>query len=218
MIKINEGKNEKELDNAFHNIQSIADKIGLTMIVVDTAKQLYILAKANLQFNNLKYESILAACIYYACKLQNNPRSPKEICSITRAPKKNLMHNYSLLKSILCTKSVDTTACSANGINTIDSYIECFGNQLNLPAKIRKIAKIVANKANEAYILGGTGPTTLVAACLYLVTKKDPEISKSIAEVCRCNESTIKKAYQKLYENRNEISSPDIPEDAWFNP
>jgi len=217
MNKILDDKNKKELIDAFNDIQSIADKMSLLKNVSDTAKQLYKLAKDNIQkeFKNVKRESIIAYCIYVACKLQNNPHSVKEICTIFKVPKKNFMYYCTLLKNILLTQSIDISSYSANETSKIDSYIECFGYRLSLPSNVRKIAKTVAHNASKDCILGGTAPTTLVAACIYLATKKDP---KTIAEVCGCTESTIKKAYQKLYEKRNEISSLDIPKDAWFNP
>jgi len=232
MNKVQDVKSEKQLVSVYNEIQTMAERIGLTKVVADTAKQLYQKAEEKRQkgIKNLrgkKQEPIIAACFYIACKQQKVPRTLNEISNLTRVSKKEIGRCYKLLKNILYTQEVNTDDININEIieadsifTKIDSYIERFGTQLDLPASIRKNARTVAIKANTAGTLGGKSPITLVAACLYFATHmlKEPKTSKDVAEVCGCTESTMKSAYRQLYDHRDEITSPEIPKDAWFNP
>jgi len=234
MNKVQDVKSEKQLVAVFKEIQSMAERIGLSKVVADTAKQLYKKAedkraKGNKSLRGKKQEPIIAACIYIACKQQKVPRTLHEISSLTKVPKKDIGRCYKLLKDILYTQepkvnsddiNINEIIMADSGHAKIDSYIERFGTQLGLAANYRKHARTVAINASSAGTLGGKSPITLVAACLYFVTHmlKDQKTSKEVAEVCGCTESTMKSAYRQLYEHRSEISSPEIPNEAWFAP
>jgi len=232
MNKVQDIKSEKQLVSVYNEIQSMAERIGLPKVVTDTAKQLYQKAEEKRQkgvksLRGKKQEPIIAACFFIACKQQKVPRTLHEICSLTNVPKKEIGRCFKLLKSILYTQETNSDDININeiitadsGFSKIDSYIERFGTQLGLPASIRKNARTVAINASKAGTLGGKSPITLVAACLYFATHmlQDPKSSKDVAEVCGCTESTMKSAYRQLYDHRDEITSPEIPKDAWFNP
>ncbi len=230
MNKVQDVKSEKQIVAVFNEIQSMAERIGLSRVVADTAKQLFKKAEDKRQkgvksLRGKKQDPIIAACIYIACKQQKVARTLHEISSLTKVPKKEIGRCYKLLKGILYTPEENSDDININeiadsGDSKINSYIERFGSQLGLPAHLRKNARTVAINANKAGTLGGKSPITLVAACLYFATHmlKDPKSSKDVAEVCGCTESTMKSAYRQLYDNREEISSPEIPKDALFNP
>lgn len=232
MSKVQDVKSEKQLVAVFKEIQSMAERIGLSKVVADTAKQLYKKAEdkraeGEKSLRGKKQEPIIATCIYIACKQQKVPRTFKEICVLTKVPKREIGRCYTLLRKILFSSEPKTkhTDIALNDIVTqdsdsskIDSFIERFGSQLGLPANLRKNARTVAINAIKAGTLGGKSHITLVAACLYFTSHmlKDPKTAKDVAEVCGCTESTMKNAYKQLYESRHIISSPDIPEEAWF--
>jgi len=234
MNKVQDVKSEKLLVAVFKEIQSMAERIGLSKVVADTAKQLYKKAEdkraeGEKSLRGKKQEPIIAACIYIACKQQKVPRSYKEICNLTKVPKKEIGRCFKLLKQILYTQepegdndgiNINEIVTADSGSSKIDSFIERYGTQLDLPAGVRKHARTVALNANKASTLGGKSHITLVAAVLYFASHmvNDPKSPKEVAEVCGCTESTMKNAYKQLYENRDKISSSDIPNDAWFVP
>jgi len=235
MNKVQDIKSEKLLLAVFKEIQSMAERIGLSKVVADTAKQLYKKAEekrneGEKSLRGKKQDYIIATCIYIACKQQRVPRTFKEICNLTKVPKKEIGRCYNLLKKILYVQEPNKTKIDDISINEIvtadsgnakiDSFIERFGTQLGLPANLRKHAKTVAINAVNDGTLGGKSHTTLVAASLYFAAhmQKDQKSSKDVAEVCGCTESTMKSAYKQLYEHRDRITSPEIPNDAWFAP
>ncbi|ORX57155.1 cyclin-like protein [Piromyces finnis] len=234
MNKVQDEKSEKQIKAVFNEIQSMADRIGLTKVISDTAKQLYKKAedkraKGNKSLRGKKQDPIIAACFYIACKQHKVPRTLHEISSLTKVPKKDIGRCYKLLKEILITQDskdsneeidINEFMMADSGNAKIKSYIERFGNQLNMEQSICKYARTVAQNANREGTLGGKSPITLVAACLYFVShmSKNQKTSKEVAEVCGCTESTMKSAYRQLYEHRDKITSPEIPIEAWFSP
>ena len=81
---------EKSLMEELNKIQAKCKKYDITQTIIDSAKILY------KQINDSKHtkgkrkgknrimscinrKSLIAACVFYACKLQGEPRSPKEI-------------------------------------------------------------------------------------------------------------------------------------------
>jgi len=234
MSKVQDVKSEKQLVAVFKEIQSMAERIGLPKVVADTAKQLYKKAEdkraeGEKSLRGKKQEPIIASCIFIACKQQKVPRTFKEICNLTKVPKREIGRCYNLLKKILYTQEPKVNSDDINiseivtadtGFARIDSFIERFGTQLGLPANIRKSARIVALNANKASTLGGKSHITLVAAALYFATHllKEPKSSKDVADVCGCTESTMKSAYKQLYESRDKLTPPDVPVDAWLIP
>jgi len=235
MNKVQDVKSEKMLVAVFKEIQSMADRIGLNKVVADTAKQLYKKAEekraeGERSLKSKKQEYIIATCIFIACKQCRVPRTFKEICNLTKVPKKEIGRCYNLLKKILYVQgpektkiddiSIDEIVTVESGNDKIESFIGRFGTQLALPPNIQKYAKTIAINAANDGTLGGKSTTTLVAAALYFAThmQSDQRSSKEVAEVCGCTESTMKTAYKQLYKHRDKITPPEIPSDAWFAP
>jgi len=228
-------KSKKLLDDAFREIHSLASRISLNKVVIETAKQLYKKAEekraeGERSLKIKKKEYIIATCIFIACKQCRVPRTFKEICNLTKVPKKEIGRCYNLLKKILYVQgpektkiddiSIDEIVTVESGNDKIESFIGRFGTQLALPPNIQKYAKTIAINAANDGTLGGKSTTTLVAAALYFAThmQSDQRSSKEVAEVCGCTESTMKTAYKQLYKHRDKITPPEIPSDAWFAP
>ena len=84
---------EKSLMEVLNNIQSKCKKYSITQTIIDSAKILYKKVNDSKHVKGVRKgkarimrcinrRSMIAACVFYACKIQNEPRSPKEIADI----------------------------------------------------------------------------------------------------------------------------------------
>ena len=84
---------EKSLLEVLERIQSKCKKYGITQTIIDSAKILYKKVNDSKHINGkrngknmiircINRGSMIAACVFYGCKMQKEPRSPKEIADI----------------------------------------------------------------------------------------------------------------------------------------
>ncbi|KAJ3222154.1 transcription initiation factor IIB [Clydaea vesicula] len=198
-------KVENQVVQAFKDIQSMGDRVGMSKLVLDSAKQLFKKVEEEKMLRGKSTQAIMAACIYIGCREHNDTRTFKEICNLTNVPKKDLGRIY---KQLLPLFESQTKKIS------IDSYISRFASQLDIHPKVQKHALKLCNRAIEYGTLAGKSPISLVAACLYFVSclSDNPTSAKDIAEVSGCTEGTLRNAYKRLYEDRVKLTSnlPDF--------
>lgn len=224
-------KTEKRLSQGMKEVQALGDRLGLSKVIVDSAKQYF---KQVFDDGSLKTKSpdaIVTGCILIACRLHRVGRTLKEMVVVSGVSKKDLGRVLKTLKSYAI-KEDETTASVAQTEQmshaSMDSYAKRFGIQLHLSADATRATGALAYYALEIGVLAGKSPVTIIAAALYFVMQllSDSEIratnpdnkipekmvvsSKRIADVAGCNESTLKSGYRALYDGRERLK--DIPE------
>lgn len=83
-IKIKDVKEEKAILEAFREIGVMCDRIGLTKVVADAAKQFYKKVEDEKLVKAKSQPPVMAACIYIACRQKHVTRTFKEICALTK--------------------------------------------------------------------------------------------------------------------------------------
>ena len=73
---------EKSQYDEFQRIQALASEAGLTKIIIDEALRQHKIISEQKTFRGVNRDGIIAASIYIACRINNNPRTPKEIASV----------------------------------------------------------------------------------------------------------------------------------------
>ncbi len=82
-------RSERNLMTAYRQISSWCDQFSLPKTISDIAKQLYRRSDEEKLLRGKTQESVIAACIFIACRQAHVPRTFKEICSLTQVPKKD---------------------------------------------------------------------------------------------------------------------------------
>ncbi|KAJ3184521.1 transcription initiation factor IIB [Geranomyces variabilis] len=196
--KATNSKNEKSIMTAFKEIQTMCERIGLSKIASDTAKQIYKKAEDQKLLRGKSPISIMAACIYIGCREQSLTRTFKEICALTKVSKKEIGRNYKVLMPLLerPTKEI-----------SLDSYVIRFSSALNVPQNVKRATSEVLKRAQDLGTLAGKSPISIVAGCLYFVNclseDADQKTAKEIAMTAGCTEATLKSAYKGLYDVRD---------------
>jgi transcription initiation factor TFIIIB Brf1 subunit/transcription initiation factor TFIIB len=200
---------EKSLMGAFINeIQEKCEKNGIKKkAIIETAKILYkkiteaVHTKGKRKGKNIimrckNRRSMIAACIFHACKLQKEPRSPKEIADMYQLEIKDVNRG--------CRKFCDIIdkATLFNQIKNSEAtdFIERYAKELNIDMKYIEKAKDVANNIKNFKFASTHEPPSLAAGCLLLVAKYY-NISlnkKDISKIFGISDVTISKTYRKI--------------------
>ncbi|GAA5804583.1 cyclin-like protein [Helicostylum pulchrum] len=191
-------KGERNLVLAYKEIGAMCDSISLSKIVTDTAKQLYKRVEDEKLLRGKSSDAIIAACIFIACRQEKVGRTFREICALTRVPKKEIGRCY---KTLQCKLQTNTTV-----MNSEDLMLR-FCSNLQLPNYVQKAGIDLVKRAKEVGTLAGKSPISVAAACIYLVSYlyRQPKAAKDIAHVAGVSEVTIKSAYKTLYAERDNL-------------
>ncbi|KAG2171515.1 hypothetical protein NQZ79_g1647 [Umbelopsis isabellina] len=195
-------KGERNLVQAYKEISAMCDSISLSKLVSDTAKQLYKRVEDEKLLRGKTSDAIIAACIFIACRQEKVGRTFREICALTRVPKKEIGRCYKSLQSKLQT---DTAVMNS------EDLMSRFCSNLNLPPYVQKAGVDLVKRAKDLGTLAGKSPISVAAACIYLISFlfRHPKSTKDIAHIAGVSEVTIKSAYRQLFAERTKLIDLD---------
>jgi transcription initiation factor TFIIB len=193
-------KGERHLVQTYKEIAAMCEAIGLPRLIGDAAKHLYKQVDERKLLRGKSNDALIAACIFIACRQENVSRTFKEICALTKVPKKEIGRCFKAL-----VRELDTNMHSQDMSGADLMYRFC--SNLGLPAEVKKAAVAVGERAKDLGTLAGKSPVSIAAACIYMVASlyDQARTPKEIAHVAGVSEVTIKNAYKILYSKREEL-------------
>lgn len=210
-------KGERNLVQAYKDISAMCDAISLPRSVQDIAKHLYKRADDTKSLKGKPVESIIAACIFIACRQQNVPRTIKEICTLTSISKKDLGKCFKAIEKLLQAEGTNAPSGASQdqyvptkATNAAELMIR-FCNRLALPQKIVSACQELAKNAQAAGTLDGRSPISIAAAGIYLISALFgiPKSPKQISEIAGVSDSTIRTSYKILWNARETVVDKD---------
>lgn len=210
---------EKSLMEVLERIQTKCKKYNITQTIIDTSKILYKKVSEckhtkgkrkgkNMIMRCINRRSMIAACVFHACKLQKEPRSPKEIADIYDLEIKHVNKG--------CRKFLDyidiTTIFSEIKSSQASDFIERFAKKLNIEKQYIDKAKDISSNINKLGLASTHEPPSVAAGCILLVgTMYHVEISKKqISEIFGISDVTISKTYRKIFPYHKIIMSNEV--------
>lgn len=201
-------KEKSLLEVLEYRIQSKCKNYAITQTIIDSAKILYkkvseaVHSKGKRKGKNIimrciNRRSMIAACVFYACKLQNDTRSPKEIADIYELEIKNVNRGCRNFCDIIDSNSLFYQIKSSQSVD----FIERFGKKLNINKDYINIAKDIAINIHKLDIASTHEPPSVAAGCIVLVSNiYNIDISKKeISDIFEISDVTISKTYRKIY-------------------
>jgi len=170
-------KEKSLLEVLEYRIQSKCKNYAITQTIIDSAKILYkkvseaVHSKGKRKGKNIimrciNRRSMIAACVFYACKLQNDTRSPKEIADIYELEIKNVNRGCRNFCDIIDSNSLFYQIKSSQSVD----FIERFGKKLNINKDYINIAKDIAINIHKLDIASTHEPPSVAAGCIVLVS------------------------------------------------
>lgn len=205
---------EKSRYDEFVRITSHARFAGLPGIVIDSALRYHTQISQQRTFRGLNRDGIIAASIYIACRVNNIPRTPKEIAVIFRldAPSatRGCKNAVSILNSIERNKGEEQRSHFKQ--TSPEDFIERYGSKLCMSSELVKLACFIAMKVQRENLIPENTPHSVAAGVVYFVaaltnaavTKRDVHSASDISEV------TINKCYKKLEGFKDKLVPPSF--------
>jgi len=200
---------EKSQYEEFQKITILAQNAGLPKLIIDEAMVVHKKISEAKTFRGCNRDGIIAATIYISCRINNYPRSAKEIATIffldhTSATKgcKNATAIINELEHSLSNN--DKTSFSKT---TPSSFIERYCSKLGINNELTKVCKFIALIIEKRDLIPENTPHSIAAGIVYYtaqlcnlnICKKKVSIVSEISEV------TINKCYKKLEQLNIEL-------------
>ena len=188
---------QKNLITAANEIKRIAANLRLPDYVKDASMLLY---KKYLKHNILNGRSIsgmIAACIYYVCRVNKISRSLKEISNKTSQINENIKEVYSCYKSLI--KELNLKPPPPDPVSFVPRLIAELDLDQKAESPTIRVIRAFVSRACSA----GRDPRGIAAGALYLVCKMiNIRVSqKKIAKIAKITNITLCKRYKEIFDN-----------------
>jgi transcription initiation factor TFIIIB Brf1 subunit/transcription initiation factor TFIIB len=199
---------EKSLMEVLETIQSKCKKYGITQSIIDSAKILYKKVSESVHLKGkrkgkniimrcINRRSMIAACLFHACKLQKETRSPKEIADIYDLEIKHVNRGCRKFCDI-----IDANTLFYQIKSSLSSdFIERNAKKLNIDKQYITIAKDVSTNIHKLDLASTHEPPSVAAGCILLViTHYNISLTKKqVSDIFNISDVTISKTFRKIW-------------------
>jgi len=216
--KSSAAKSERNLLSAFREISNMCDSISLPKTISDIAKQLYKRADEEKVLRGKSIDAIVACCIFIACRQAKVPRTFKEICQLTRVPKKTIGQCYKALEQAFSLNSAPpaNAGSSASGSGnpngpsggtSAEDLLARYCNHLNLHPAVQGVCTHVVLAARQYSIAQGRSPVSIASGAIYFCSQLlgYPKSAKEVGGVAGVSDSTVKLVYRLMYAEKEKL-------------
>jgi len=182
---------DRNLRQAFSELDRLADKLSLSETVVEKAAYIYRKALEKGLVRGRSISALIAASLYAACRDTDTPRTLKDVAAACNIKKKDIARCYRLL-----IREMELKMPVVNPIRCISRI----ASKAGLSEKTKRRALIILKKAEAARNTAGKDPMGLAAAALYVscVLEGESKTQKDVAEAAGVTEVTIRNRYKGL--------------------
>jgi transcription initiation factor TFIIB len=161
-----------------------------------------------------KRKGLIAACLFYACKQNNEPRTKQDIAHILDIPKAYVTKGCKIFLDLM----KDDTNDSVTDIMNASHFIEQYGKQLELDEQTTKLALNLYSEMESLNIFFGNQPQSIAAGVLFTVLKcLYPGINEQyITNKCVITKVTITNVYRQLKPHENILLFNVFAKDLYF--
>jgi transcription initiation factor TFIIB len=201
---------EKSQYDEFQIITVMAQNSGIPKMIIDDAIRYHKkISEYDMTFRGDNRDGIIAASIYISCRINNFPRTAKEIAiifnlDVTSATKgcKNALAIINNLE-----KDMDNKEKTIYSMTTPDSFVERFCSKLNMNVELTKLCHFIAMKVEKDNKMPENTPHSIAAGIVYFIaqTCKLNVSKRDVKGVSEISEVTINKCYKKLDKMKTEL-------------
>ena len=176
---------EVNFSTALTNLRVISSYLKLPDSVEREAAVIYRQAAEKGLTIKRSIESIVVASVYIATRLYGLPKSMEEFVQASKVSKKVLGKTYKMI-----VRELDIKLSPANPVD----YVERFGSELKLTAKVQTQALQYIEEAKGKEITSGLSPVSVAATTLYLAGLKlgERRTQKEVSDTTGITEATLR--------------------------
>jgi transcription initiation factor TFIIB len=182
---------ERNLRLAMSELRRVASFLNLPPVVRDEASRIYNYVLQRGLVRGRSMESVIAACIYSACRSYNIPRTLDEISNASDVERKEIGRTYRFIVRKMGIKSTPSSP---------KDYVSRFASVLHLSPKTQNEALRILKRAESSELTSGRGPAGIAAAALYVAALLNDEkkTQREVADIAGITEVTIRNRYKEL--------------------
>ncbi|MGK0232650.1 MAG: transcription initiation factor TFIIB [Patescibacteria group bacterium] len=187
---------ERNLRLAMSELRSVASYLELPTVVKDEAARIYNFVLQRGLVRGRSMESVIAACIYAACRSYNIPRTLDEIANASEVERKEIGRTYRYIIRKIGMKMKPSSP---------KDYISRFSSTLHLSPASQNEALTILDRAEISELTSGRGPAGIAAAALYVsaLLNDEKKTQREVADVAGITEVTIRNRYKELLDRLN---------------
>jgi transcription initiation factor TFIIB len=201
---------EKTRYDEFQRITLMAQNAGIPKLIIDSAIVYHKrISEHERSFRGDNKDGIIAASIYISCRINNYPRTAKELATIfhlditsaTQGCKNAQLIINELEKDMI--NSDKTAFCKT----TPEAFIERYCSKLNINTELTKLAQFVSIKIDKNNMMPENTPHSIAAGVVYFIAQlcKLNISKKDVKNVSEISEVTINKVHKKLEALQNDL-------------
>lgn len=194
---------EKSQYDEFQIITTMAQNGGIPKMIIDDAIMYHKkISEYDLTFRGDNRDGILAASIYIACRVNNYPRTAKEIATIfcldSASATKGCKNALLIINDL--EKDMDNKEKTNFGKTKPEAFIERYCSKLNINNELTRLCQFISMKIEKMGVMPENTPPSTAAGVVYFVSQmcRLNVSKKDIYSVSGTSEVTINKCFKKL--------------------
>ncbi|KAL8874079.1 MAG: hypothetical protein Q9174_000550 [Haloplaca sp. 1 TL-2023] len=232
--KVTHDKSTKVLLAAYKEIAALCDGMGIPKNVSDTAKHLFKIVNDENAFRGKSQETVVAGCIFIACRQCKVGRSFQEIFALTKVSKAEIgrifkaLEKFFLARNEKMKEAIEEAGGIADphgsGFKAVDATTAkelCvrYCNRLSLSQKCTMLAQDIALKVDTTGLLAGRSPISVAAACIYMASwlVGEGRSAKDVSSIAGVSDGTIRNAYKLMHPSKDDLVKADWVKDGRAN-
>lgn len=201
---------EKSRYEDSQHITIMAQQSGIPKLIIDDAIAYYKkISEYKQTFRGDNKDGLIAASVYLSCRINNCPRTAKELATIFHLDSKSATHGCKMAQTIIndIEKNLDNKEKTNFAITKPDAFIERYCSRLNINSELTNLSKFIAMKIEKKNLMPENTPNSIAAGVVYFISQFcSLNISKKdIKNISDISEVTINKCYKKLEAIQTEL-------------
>ena len=201
---------EKSQYDEFQRITIMAQNAGIPKLIIDDAIRYHKkISEYEMTFRGDNRDGILAASIYISCRINNFPRTAKEIATIfyldVASATKGCKNAQLIINNL--EKDMQNNEKTSFGRTKPEAFIERYCSKLNINSELTKVCHFITMKIEKQGFMPENTPHSIAAGVVYFIaqicnlniTKRDVKNVSEISEV------TINKCFKKIEKLKDEL-------------
>lgn len=201
---------EKSQYDEFQIITTMAQNAGMPKMIIDDAMRYHKkISEYNITFRGDNRDGILASSIYIACRVNNFPRTPKEIASVfhldVTSATKGCKNAQNIINDI--ERDMNAQEKTSLGRTRPEAFIERYCSKLNMNNELTRLATFISMKIEKNNLMPENTPQSIAAGVVYFIAQicKLNISKKDVKNISETSEVTINKCFKKLEKMKTDL-------------
>lgn len=201
---------EKTRYDEFQRITLMAQNAGIPKLIIDGAILYHKrISEHERSFRGDNKDGIIAASIYISCRINNYPRTAKELATIFHLDITSATQGCKNAQLIIneLEKDMNNSEKTAFCKTTPEAFIERYCSKLNINTELTKLAQFVSIKIDKNNMMPENTPHSIAAGVVYFIAQlcKLNVSKRDVKNVSEISEVTINKVHKKLELLQNDL-------------